>query len=136
MGAQSPPVTRRASARGTPAAAPAAKSAETAGEAPKRTMWTTSERGVSQGLFPEWMRATVGPLLIMAITLVFAPLIVFTAASPALLGSLRALLGTLLADPVATLRGAIALPTERTWRVLGTLLVSEIALLRVVPGRA
>ena len=97
-------------------------------------MWSQQNSdAASQGLFPAWLRTTVGPLLLIAVTLPFASLLV-SASSPPHGGSLLSLLRALAADPQRALSAALLLPTPATLAVLGAFVAWQLALVRLVPG--
>ena len=97
-------------------------------------MWSQQNSAVaSQGLFPAWLRTTIGPLLLIALTLPFASLLV--SASTTHGGSLLALLRALLAQPLPTLQAALLAPTPTTLGVLAAFCAWQLALMRLVPGR-
>jgi 7-dehydrocholesterol reductase len=96
-------------------------------------MWSQgNSASASRGLFPQWARATIGPLALMALTLPLASLLVSASASHG--GSLLALLRALAAAPLPTLRAALLLPTPGTLQVLAAFCAWQLALVRLVPG--
>lgn len=103
-------------------------------------MWSSSSAGASVGFFPSWMRSTVGPLLLMVVTLPFPPLMAWASVSPAVAGSGAALLAAAARDPAALLRAAYgATPLAgylATLRLLGAHSAWQLALMRLRPGPA
>lgn len=99
-------------------------------------MWSASSAGASVGLFPSWMRSTLGPLFLIAVTLPFPPLIAHACAAPALAGSARALLAAALASPLALVRAALSTPTRGAFAALAAHSGWQLALMRLLPGRA
>jgi hypothetical protein len=100
------------------------------------SMWSTSSAGLSHGLFPSWMRSTLGPLLLIAVTLPFPALIAHACADARLAGSGAALVRALARDAVGTLRAAYVPLTARAATVLAAHSAWQLALMRLVPGRA
>jgi 7-dehydrocholesterol reductase len=94
-------------------------------------MW--GNKGTSHGLFPTWMRTTVGPLLLMAATPLVA--LLFVHANMNLDGSLVKLGEALLADPAGTVRASYHAPSWAAVQVLLTFAAFQLALMRLVPGR-
>jgi 7-dehydrocholesterol reductase len=112
------------------ARAAAAASHTTARAAP--TMWSSSSAGQSLGLFPSWLRSTVGPLMLILVTLPFPALLVYTCAH--LGGSGVALVRALATDLAGTLRAAYVPITTRALAVLLGHSAWQLALMRLVPG--
>ena len=100
------------------------------------SMWSASSAGASVGLFPSWMRSTLGPLVLIALTLPFPPLIAYACDSPIIAGSARALVSAALASPFALVRAALRAPTRGAFTALAAHSVWQLALMRLLPGRA
>ena len=99
-------------------------------------MWSQqNSASASAGFFPNWLRATLGPLLLMAVTLPLATLLL-SASAPPHDGSLQSLLQAVAASPLATLRASFLAPTATTLTVLLTFVAWQLALMRLVPGPA
>ena len=76
-------------------------------------MWSEQNSSTAgQGLFPPWLRSTVGPLLLMLLTLPFASLLLLSCSAYS--GSLPALFAALYASPSAVLQSAFLAPTAAT----------------------
>jgi len=114
----------------------AARAAPRAAAAPPASMWSASSAGASVGLFPSWTRSTLGPLLLIAVTLPFPPVIAHACADAALAGSARALGAAALAAPLALARAALRAPTRGALAALAAHSAWQVALLRLAPGRA
>jgi 7-dehydrocholesterol reductase len=98
-------------------------------------MWSQqNSAAASQGFFPAWLRSTIGPLLLIAVTLPFASLLV--SASAVHNGSLLTLLQSLWDSPLPTLQAALLLPTPATLAVLLCFVAWQLALMKLVPGKA
>lgn len=120
----------RSSPRVAAAASPARAPATTA------SMWSTSSAGASFGLFPSWMRSTLGPLLLIVVTLPFPALIAYACADAAIAGSGVAFARAVAADPLGTIRAALVPLTARALAVFAAHSAWQLALMRLVPGRA
>lgn len=95
-------------------------------------MWNSQNSHTGTGLFPSWLRATVGPLLLIAVTLPFSSILL--SVSTSYNGSLLSLLDALLTSPLATFRAALLLPTATTLSTLACFVIWQLALMRLVPG--
>jgi 7-dehydrocholesterol reductase len=98
-------------------------------------MWSSSSSGASHGLFPSWIRQTVGPLLLICVTLPFPPVIAFACSDAGIGGSGRALVAALLRSPLGVISAALHYPTAGAVSALAAHTALQIALLRLLPGR-
>jgi 7-dehydrocholesterol reductase len=99
-------------------------------------MWNNN-KGSSQGFFPAWMRATMGPLLLMMVTLPLAFVLV-NAMDPAAgrKGDLIFNMGSaLLSSPVATIQGAFRTPSAATVQILAVFAAIQLAMMKLIPGK-
>ncbi len=84
------------------------------------------------------MRSTVGPLLLMLVTLPFPPLMAWASVDADLGGSVSALLSQMAKDPLKLLRAAYVASDHDNYlaalRVLGAHSAWQLALMRIVPG--
>lgn len=96
-------------------------------------MW--GNKGTSHGLFPTWMRTTLGPIMLMTATPMAALLFVHANLNPELDGSLAALGNALLHKPLATLAAALVKPSRYSIQLLVAFAVWQLLLMRIVPGK-
>lgn len=88
---------------------------------------------ISKGLFPDWLRQSIGPLFLMISTPLTVLLMVHTQLN--LDGSFLNLWGELKQDAIGTISKSWVTPSSKAWQYLLIFAAFELIIMRVVPGK-